>query len=108
MNEITQIARKVKAILERDTAARDDDYLLYYLIVEDYDEKMGLGLLNITLGQFLTTREYMGLPAIDTIGRARRKVQEEFPELRGEKAEKRKEAMQAFIDFSQETKENLK
>lgn len=79
----------VKILLQRDDTLRDDDNLLVtkiwgYTLVE-----MGFKPSQNTITLFLEMYREAKLPPADMITRARRKVQQECVDLRGEKYEER-------------------
>lgn len=90
----------VKKILLRDPQARNSDK---YLIWEVYKSKHG----DTVRGAFLLNRDrFMDMPPAESITRARRKVQENHPELRArkqvEEARKEKEATKGMFAYHEE------
>lgn len=80
----------VKDILTESPKARADDHYLYYLVVKHY-----------TKDEFLFAfihHKQLQLPTFESVSRARRKVQEKFPELRADK-ETERARLQQEIDF---------
>lgn len=67
---------KVEKILEKNKLTRGDDDLLYVKYLES--EKVDFGT---DTKKFLLSYRKNKIPTIETVGRARRKVQEERPEL---------------------------
>ena len=78
VRELKAIKQTIKSILEDFPETRNDDNLLYYY----YCESKHKGFLNMSLGNALQTMKLLGVPPIESIGRARRKLQAEFPHLR--------------------------
>lgn len=80
--ELYEQKELVKEILNDSAEARDDDFVLYVAFVErQYGAK--LNRMNVLdLFERIRKGEY---PSIESIGRARRKAQEENPELKGSK-----------------------
>lgn len=70
----------VKKILEFIPHARDDDYVLYAAVIR---KQYGLRLGQISVMDWFEKMRSGEFPSIESIGRARRKVQQENPELRG-------------------------
>lgn len=68
----------VKRILEDYPAARNDDNLLYYRVCDAIDSDV----LGMSFGWALLSMKELDIPTIETVGRCRRKLQEQFPELR--------------------------
>lgn len=100
MAKIAKIANEVKDILVKIPATRDSDELLYYEYIKREDERNGVSVLYMSLAQFLVTRKYLDLASIETLGRARRKIQAEYPELRGTNEKERREAEKDYVAFS--------
>jgi hypothetical protein len=74
---IETVAIKVEKILRENTWARnDDDILIYEYLKEMFGDNMP-GVRDI----FLHKKE-LGIPAFESITRARRKIQEDHEELR--------------------------
>lgn len=73
---------KVKNILIECPCVRGDDHLLYYLYVLKEAKRDG-----VRDGFDLVFQNYKsyGLPSFESVGRARRKVQQRFPELKPNK-----------------------
>ena len=72
MRNLKTIEGKVKAILEKDEEARNDDMLLYLKVCNTCLKDTGA----------MPFAEVM-LPSIESVGRTRRKLQAKFPELVG-------------------------
>lgn len=86
---------EVKDIMVKYPSSRDDDYLLYsiYLHMNGYvksDERF--------FDVFPKAKE-RGLPSYEGITRARRKVQEKEPSLRGKNYEKRHKEEEEYHDY---------
>lgn len=67
----------VKAILVESQMAREDDHYLYYLLVR-------MKTKDEFLYAFIHHKQ-LQLPTFESVSRARRKVQEKFPELRADR-----------------------
>lgn len=91
IKKMENIKDTVEQVLIGNDKARDDDNYLYMLICESHAMKNGISLKNVSvLNFFLRMNEY-GFPTLESVGRARRKVQEEYPELCGSRtAQKRR------------------
>jgi len=84
---IKNTAKKVEAMLYKTPILRDDDNRL---VANYWYKEIGPGLIdNMSIIDFLTKYSTGQLTSADTITRARRKVQENNPSLRGEKWEDR-------------------
>ena len=71
MRKLYKIVRKY---LTENIQTRGDDDLLYILIIEN---EMGVNLSEISARDFILEYRKENLPTIETVGRCRRKVQEE-------------------------------
>lgn len=81
--ELEQITKIVKGILENFPATRDDDYLLY----GHYMNTKGISMDSSFRG--ISKLVKIGeLSSIESVGRARRKLQEKYPELKPSEAAK--------------------
>ena len=75
----------VKRILEQIPETRNSDVILYYRVAEHIGLTKGVDILSKPFGMVLCDLKKLGLPTIDSVGRARRKVQEQYPHLQGKK-----------------------
>lgn len=75
----------VKRILEQIPETRNSDVILYYRVAEHIGLTKGIDILSKPFGMVLCDLKKLGLPTIESVGRARRKVQEQNPHLQGEK-----------------------
>lgn len=83
--QVRQYESIVLFILKERPDARDNDYALFYYVLE----KRGIDTKKLSAYDLLTRLAKKEIPSILSISRARRKVQEEIPEVRGEKWEER-------------------
>ena len=79
MDNLKTIEGKVKAVLQKNEDARNDDMVLYLALCNLYLADAG----NMPLAQILTNHKELGLPGFESVGRTRRKLQEKYPELLG-------------------------
>lgn len=87
----------IKPILEEIPQTRDDDVLLYAEIVRAFNPKA----LELTANTFLFGHSYLNIPNMKSVERARRKVQEKYPDLASERAKKKRaKEEQAYIAYS--------
>ena len=94
---IRQTAELVKEILEKHPFARDDDYILYGYVMNECGYSMGISFLDVSE---LIKEKY--LPAMITVWRARRKVMELYPELRGKSYKNRDAHHTDYAEFSRD------
>ena len=73
MRNLKTIEDKVRAVLQKDEEARNDDMLLYLKVCN--------GCLKDT--EVMIQYKYLGLPSFESVGRTRRKLQAQYPELMG-------------------------
>ena len=85
----------VKACLEKYPEARDDDMILYaYIVYKVSDLKANIGFYTV-----MKYHDKYNLPSYESVTRARRKVQEKEPRLRGAKHGRRKELEEEYRDY---------
>lgn len=75
-----QVEKTVKQILTDRPHTRNDDHCLYYQYICRYGRTDGMPFAAI----FVDYKHY-GLPSFESVSRARRRVQQKCPELRGDK-----------------------
>lgn len=80
---LKSISEVVRTILETDSAARDDDNLLYYLVLKFYGDKNGIDIDSMSMPIFLLNMRKYGFPPFESVRRARQKIQHDHPELAG-------------------------
>lgn len=97
VEKLKKIEDKVKDILERYPATKDDDIILF----AEYCKLYFPQICNIPFYQALYIT---GLPSYESVSRARRKLQEKYPELRGTKYHKRQETQCDYIEYALEDK----
>lgn len=95
--ELKGLALKVKEILEECPSARDDNWDLIFAY---HFKEYGFPVFELLENQL---REIN----IESLTRAKRKVQELFPHLRGEKRLERERRRALFVDFSKTTQKDL-
>jgi hypothetical protein len=101
MKRLRELSQRVKTILEENEKARDSDNVLYLYVLRSYGEEKGLDIDKMSVPMLLLHCKDMGLPSLESMGRARRKVQELYPELRASDdvqtiKQEREEAYRAF------------
>lgn len=83
MSRLKELSNRVKSILEVNENARNSDNVLYLHVLRSYGAERGLDIDKMSVPMLLLHCKDMGLPSLESMGRARRKVQELYPELRG-------------------------
>lgn len=84
--QLISITNLVKTILETNPQTRNSDSLLYLKVLEHVAIPKNINLHNLTVTDFLTSVNRLGLPCFETVRRARQKIQNQYPELKGCKA----------------------
>ena len=80
MAKLDKIKNIVLRVLERNTEARKDDFVLFSLVCDE----MGVPT-NFDMRTMLLNHRLFGLPSMKSVERARRKIQAEQPELKDAK-----------------------
>ncbi len=81
--ELKTTTELVKAILTENPDTRSSDTLLYVKVLEYYSEKFGFDVGGYPFASALINLASWGIPSIETVGRCRRKLQHDYPELCG-------------------------
>ena len=79
MRNLKTIEKKVRAVLEKNEDARNDDMVLYLALCNVCLKDAGA----MPLAEIMTQHKYLGLPSFESVGRTRRKLQAKYPELVG-------------------------
>lgn len=86
MSKVNIIENIVKGVLERHPITRDDDFILVAFVYNAISE----GRTNcISFNSTMANHRNMGLPSMESITRARRKLQNEYEELRATESMRR-------------------
>ncbi len=75
---IKDVSKIVKAVLEKNVDARNDDDLMYLKVCSTIASEVS----SMPISTFLSHRRQLGLPCMESCRRARQKIQAAFPELR--------------------------
>lgn len=86
MGELGKTTDLVHSILRVSQESRDSDSVLYCKVLERYGIKLGIDFTRVSVASFFKSYKNYNIPSIETVGRCRRKLQEEYPELRGSDA----------------------
>ena len=79
MRNLKTIEKKVRAVLEKNEDARNDDMVLYLALCNACLKDAGA----MPLAEIMTQHKYLGLPSFESVSRTRRKLQAQHPELAG-------------------------
>ena len=99
MSKVNKIERIVKGVLEMYPTTRDDDFMLVACVYNTISE----GRTNcISFNSTMVNHKNMGLPSMESITRARRKLQSEYEELRATESMRRirRKEEQDFKEYS--------
>ena len=104
MKRLKELSKRVKNILEENEIARNSDNVLYLYVLRSYGGENGVDIDKMSVPMLLLHCKDMGLPSLESMGRARRKVQELYPELRasGDVQVLKKEQEEAYRQFARE------
>lgn len=82
MSELRNTTKMVKYVLEKEPRTRNSDNLLWLEVIKLVNQ----GVLRKPMAEVLQNLNEYNLPSIKTVGRCRRKIQAECPELRANKS----------------------
>lgn len=85
--ELKDLKTLVENLLQEHPALRGKDDVLYLEVLRKTHPYWNSGRIttnieNMPIGEFFSERKNMKLPSFESVSRCRRKVQEEFPDLR--------------------------
>lgn len=98
MDDMKTLSARVKGILEKYPQTRNSDDMLYVKIVETYDSNA----LNRPFFEVMVRMGELSIPHYESVSRARRKMQEQHPELSAipEVEYEREKNEKAFRDYA--------
>ena len=82
MSELRNTTKMVKYVLDKEPITRNSDNLLWLEVIKLVNQ----GVLRKPMAEVLQNLTEYNLPSIETVGRCRRKIQSEHPELRAKQA----------------------
>ena len=83
MSSLNKYSKVVRQVLREIPYTRNSDEALYVHVINRLAREQGVSLISqLPLAQFFNVRQALSLPTIESIGRMRRKAQEEFADLR--------------------------
>ena len=106
INQLRTTMGKVKWLLEKYPSCRGDDRILYLMFCRIFQKNLvyddATGRIQFRNKEGVTYDEWRSIVSWDTLGRARRKIQETFPDLKPSevtqaKREARRQAIQGSI-----------
>jgi hypothetical protein len=98
---LSTTAKIVLEVLTDLPETRDNDYLLWLHTIKRVDPACNT---DMSFNHFIVFAKEMGIPQFETVSRARRKVQEQHPELKGTaKVQRAREDLEVdFKEFARE------
>lgn len=90
----SDIMAQVERIMRNHPETRDDDFKLYGWACKESDERV----MHLSFSQVMWNSAKLNIPSYESITRARRKLQELKPELRGKKYQARQERQSEYIN----------
>lgn len=90
MSELRNTTDLVYTILTQNVSARNSDNVLYCKVLEYYGQRMGVDFNRVSVISFFNSARRASIPSIETVGRCRRKLQEQFANLRADEDVERK------------------
>jgi hypothetical protein len=102
LNELRRVSKMIEDILEEDVLARNSDYYLFSLVLEEFERIYKIPVLSTDVKDFLTNPLYAYFPCFETVRRARQKIQARRKDLASDRqvAKAKEEAEKAFILYS--------
>lgn len=103
LNKVENVVRDV--LIQREDARNSND-VLYYLVVERFARENGIPLQGKRFETVMMNISNLNLPKYETVTRARRKLCEKYPDLRGsdQTEAKRLLAEEVFHEYGQRKK----
>lgn len=97
-NNLYKIEEIVEKVLRQNKDTRSDDFILIYRVFKEINENV---VIRSPFFEVMLNHKEYGLPAFESITRARRKLQKDYPELANEKAqEARINKTSDYIDYA--------
>lgn len=102
MSDLRNLTELVKIILDQMPETRSSDNLLYVEVLRRYTAMTGKQTLMLPVWMFFTHLTEWKIPSIETVGRCRRKAQQENPYLKAtpEVQDFRFDKETEFIEFA--------
>ena len=95
MAKLKMVEPLVEEALINNKSCRGDNFILYLEVLKKYLH------LNLAIKDVFLNHDLLGIPSLESITRARRKLQEKHPELKDVQAALiREQEEEAYIDYS--------
>lgn len=94
MVKFKQVEPLVEEALLNNKACRGDNFILYLEVLKKYID------LNLSIKDVFLNHEILGIPSLESITRARRKLQERNPDLKSEASILREKQANVYVDYA--------
>lgn len=94
MAKINIIEPLVEEALINNKACRGDNFILYLEVLKKYID------LNLSIKDVFLHHKKLGIPSLESITRARRKLQERNHELKSEESIRREQEANKYVDYA--------
>lgn len=94
MARLNLIEPLVEEALINNKACRGDNFILYLEVLKKYID------LDLSIKDVFLNHKVLGIPSLESITRARRKLQERNPGLKSEASIEREKEANAYIDYA--------
>ena len=95
MSKIYEVEPIVESALVENPETRDDNFLLYAVVLEKYID------VKMPMVEVFKNHKSLGIPSLETITRCRRKLQERNPKLAGNRSRKARDAEKGeMVDYA--------
>ena len=100
--KLRNLTELVKTIMEQQPETRSSDNLLYLEVLRHYTDVTGKQTLNLPVWVLYQHMTEWNIPSIETVGRCRRKAQQENPHLKAKSEVKgfRYDKETEFVEFA--------
>lgn len=94
MPRMNVIEPLVEEALLQNKECRGDNFILYLEVLENYID------LNLSIKDVFLHHKELGIPSLESITRARRKLQERNPVLKSEASIQREKEANQYVDYA--------
>ena len=94
MAKLSVIEPLVEEALITNKTCRGDNFILYLEVLKKYID------LNLSIKEVFSNHAILGIPSLESITRARRKLQERNPDLKSEASKEREKEANAYVDYA--------
>lgn len=104
MHNLSTTSELVKDIMTVNPGARDSDNYLFYLVCKKLLADQEIDIEDMLFTKLFLSLPAYGLPQFETVGRVRRKIQQEYPELQCSEEVRIGRSMKqdSFMDYATE------